>query len=89
MHHLTSQAPHANSILTSSPVCAGLTSRPAWTPAQGSSNPYDAPAQAQLLLAFCDALGIRTATLVGHSDGAVPVVLAAAAAARYAISSRF
>ena len=68
----------------SSYAVAGLTSRPAWAPSQGTPNPYDAPAQAQLLLAFCDALGIKSATLVGHSDGAVPVVLAAAAAARCA-----
>ena len=62
---------------------AGLTTRPAWSSSQGTPNPFDAAPQAQLLLAFCDALGIKTATLVGHSDGAVPVVLAAAVAARW------
>ena len=59
----------------------GLTSRPqpgAWR--FGEPSPYSQLGQAYLILQLCDALGIQQLTLVGHSDGCLPVVMAVAAA---------
>ncbi|MCX6026125.1 MAG: alpha/beta hydrolase [Chloroflexi bacterium] len=54
----------------------GLTSRPMPGEWQGE-NPYPAQAQAKMLLAFMDALGIRQAVLVGNSAGGAIALLAA------------
>ena len=59
---------------------AGLTTRPqpgAWR--LGEPSPYSQQGQAYLILRLCEALGIQQATLVGHSDGCLPVITAAAA----------
>jgi pimeloyl-ACP methyl ester carboxylesterase len=47
-------------------------------------NPYSIEAHAHLTLRFCAALGLRRVVLVGHADGCLVVVHAAAAACRAA-----
>jgi pimeloyl-ACP methyl ester carboxylesterase len=54
----------------------GLTSRPMPGEWQGA-NPYPAEAQAKMLLAFMDELGIQRAILVGNSAGGAIALLAA------------
>jgi hypothetical protein len=60
----------------------GLTSRPRrseWEK-KGLPNPYDLHAQVDLLFAFCQELGLRSVVLVGHSDGGLLALMAAARA---------
>ncbi len=60
----------------------GLTSRPRrseWE-TKGLPNPYDLHAQVDLLFAFCQELGLRSVVLVGHSDGGLLALMAAARA---------
>lgn len=60
----------------------GLTSRPQrseWEP-KGLSNPYELQTQVDLLFAFCQRLGFTSVVLVGHSDGGVLALMAAAMA---------
>ncbi len=60
----------------------GLTSRPRrseWE-TKGLPNPYDLHAQVDLLFAFCQELGLRSVVLMGHSDGGLLALMAAARA---------
>lgn len=47
-----------------------------------AANPYSIHAQAHLTLRFCELLGLRRVLLVGHADGCLVAVHAAAAACR-------
>lgn len=58
---------------------AGLTDRPS-VPKHATLNPYTVRAQAQLTLDMCAALGLRRVVLVGHADGCLVALLAAAMA---------
>lgn len=58
----------------------GLTSRPAVIP--GAPNPYSLTSQRQLIVQFCNELGIKRAVLIGHSDGCVLAMMVAAALRR-------
>ena len=67
-------------------LCAGLTSRPEVDrQADGatSNNPYSLAFQAQMVLELCNLWGCQRVVLVGHSDGALLALRAAALAARY------
>ena len=67
-------------------VCAGLTSRPLVTPhaqCQDPGNPYRLQFQADLVLKLCQLWSCEQVVLVGHSDGALVAVRAAAEASRY------
>jgi pimeloyl-ACP methyl ester carboxylesterase len=60
----------------------GLTSRPRrseWE-TKGLPNPYDLHTQVDLLFAFCHELGLRSVVLVGHADGGLLALMAAARA---------
>lgn len=58
----------------------GLTTRPRrteWEP-KGLPNPYELQTQVELLNAFCKELGLTSVILVGHSDGGLLALMAAA-----------
>jgi pimeloyl-ACP methyl ester carboxylesterase len=60
----------------------GLTSRPRrseWEQ-KGLPNPYDLHTQVDLLFAFCQELGLTSVVLVGHADGGLLALMAAARA---------
>ncbi len=60
----------------------GLTSRPQrleWE-TKGFLNPYDLHTQVDLLFEFCQELGLRSVVLVGHADGGLLALMAAARA---------
>lgn len=60
----------------------GLTIRPRrteWEP-KGLPNPYELQTQVGLLFAFCKQLGLTSVVLVGHSDGGLLALMAAAQA---------
>jgi hypothetical protein len=60
----------------------GLTSRPQrfeWE-TKGFLNPYDLHTQVDLFFEFCQELGLRSVVLVGHSDGGLLALMAAARA---------
>lgn len=62
---------------------AGLTSRPLLDrQASPEANPYTLKSQASLALHLCCLLGLRRVALVGHADGALLALMAAAAACR-------
>ena len=61
----------------------GLTARPPLPPGTPpEANPYALKAQAVLVLRLCAVLGLRRVALVGHADGALLALMAAAAALR-------
>ncbi len=72
---LAALAAHQRVIALDRPV-AGLTARPQPDPRTGR-NPYTPEAQADLLVALLDHLGIERAVLVGHSAGGTTALLAA------------
>eukprot|EP00249_Psilotum_nudum_P017785 c26490_g1_i2 orf=663-2615(-) len=58
----------------------GLTSRPSsadWK-SRGASNPYELQSQVDLLFAFCRELHLTSVVLVGHDDGGLLALMAAA-----------
>ncbi|KAG0617095.1 hypothetical protein M758_5G162900 [Ceratodon purpureus] len=58
----------------------GLTTRPRrseWAK-KGLPNPYELQTQVDLLVSFCQGLGLTSVVLVGHSDGGLLALLAAA-----------
>jgi len=60
----------------------GLTTRPQrseWEQ-KGLPNPYELQTQVDLLFAFCQELGLNSVVLVGHSDGGLLALMAAAKA---------
>ena len=61
-------------------MTAGLTARPAQC--SGDASRYSLAAQADLILHLCSACSISHVVLVGHSDGALLALMAAAAASR-------
>ncbi|GBG85512.1 hypothetical protein CBR_g40151 [Chara braunii] len=68
----------------------GLTSRPMraeWERA-GRPNPYRLESQVNLLMSFCRSLGLRSVVLVGHADGGLLALMAAAAAIEAPDSAR-
>ena len=61
-------------------LAAGLTARPAQH--SGGASRYSLAAQADLILHLCTACSISHVVLMGHSDGALLALMAAAAASR-------
>lgn len=61
-------------------MTAGLTARPAQH--SGGASRYSLAAQADLILHLCNACSISRVVLMGHSDGALLALMAAAAASR-------
>lgn len=61
-------------------LTAGLTARPAQH--SGGASRYSLAAQADLILHLCTACSISHVVLMGHSDGALLALMAAAAASR-------
>ena len=61
-------------------MTAGLTARPAQH--SGGASRYSLAAQADLILHLCTACSISRVVLMGHSDGALLALIAAAAASR-------
>lgn len=61
-------------------MTAGLTARPAQH--SGGASRYSLAAQADLILHLCTACSISHVVLMGHSDGALLALMAAAAASR-------
>ncbi|KAJ7532107.1 hypothetical protein O6H91_14G072500 [Diphasiastrum complanatum] len=58
----------------------GLTSRPSreeWEK-KGLPNPYELHSQVDLILAFCQELGLKSVVLVGHDDGGMLALMTAA-----------